>query len=295
MRPRDLAAYLCLAVAWGLSFLLLLKVVQAFGWVGAVTFRCFIAAAILLVLARVTRRSLDFPKNRTALAIVGATTVAGQLIGLSYAMPRIGTAMAAIFVASIPLLSMVISQVWGLERITPSRVAGLALGTLGLIMLVGFPAVPVTTAFLLGCAAMLFSTFSAAFGSNYASRHLSTTGPWEVTIGAFLAGGLITLPLLAVAPVPGVPQLLDYLYLIALAGLMSALTYVLYFGLVASIGATRAISVEFVVTLVAVLVGATVLDEPLTVLQIIGGVVIIAGCALVLGLVPARDKIPVSP
>ncbi|MGN7291701.1 DMT family transporter [Rhizobium sp. SAFR-030] len=295
MRPRDLAAYLCLAVAWGLSFLLLLKVVQAFGWVGAVTFRCFIAAAILLVLARVTRRRLDFPKNWTALAVVGATTVAGQLIGLSYAMPRIGTAMAAIFVSSIPLFSMVISQAWGLERITPTRVAGLTLGTIGLIMLVGFPAVPVTTPFLLGCGAMLFSTFSAAYGSNHASRHLSTTGPWEVTIGAFLAGGLMTLPLLAAVPVPGIPQLLDYVYLIALAGLMSALTYVLYFGLVASIGATRAISVEFVVTLVAVLVGATVLDEPLTLVQIIGGVVIIAGCALVLGLVPARDKIPVSP
>lgn len=79
--------------------------------------------------------------------------------------------------------------------------------------------------------------------------------------------------------------MVDYLYLVALAGLMSALTYVLYFGLVKSIGATAAISVEFVVTVVAVLVGALVLKEPLTVLQICGGLVIIVGCALVLGIV----------
>ena len=295
MRPRDLAAYLFLAVALGLSFLLLLQVVAAFGWVGAVTFRCFIAAAILIALARATRRRLVFPARFLPLAVVGATTVAGQLIGLSYATPLIGTAMAAIFVASIPLFSMVISRLWGLEPITPTRVVGLTLGTIGLLMLVGFPAVPITTPFLLGCAAMLFSTFSAAFGSNYASRHLRGTGPWEVTIGAFLAGGVMALPLLAVVPVPGVPQPIDYLYLVALAGLMSALTYVLYFGLVASIGATRAISVEFAVTVVAVLVGALVLDEPLTLMQIAGGAVIIVGCSLVLGLMPAKAKIPLQP
>ncbi len=165
------------------------------------------------------------------MAVVGATTVAGQLIGLSYATPRVGTAMAAIFVASIPLFSMVISRLWGLEAISPARVLGLTLGTIGLVMLVGFPAVPVTPEFLLGCAAMLFSTFSAAFGSNFASRHLAGTGPWEVTIGAFLSGGVIALPLIVVVPVPGMPQPIDYLYLVALAVIMSALTYVLYFGL----------------------------------------------------------------
>jgi drug/metabolite transporter (DMT)-like permease len=151
-------------------------------------------------------------------------------------------------------------------------------------MLVGFPAVPVTGAFLLGCAAMVGSTFSAAFGSNYASRHLSGSGPWEVTTGSFIAGGILTLPLLWFVPVPGTPSPVDYVYLVALAALMSALTYVLYFGLVKSIGATAAISVEFAVTVVAVLVGALVLDEPLTLLQLCGGVVIIIGCALVLGL-----------
>ena len=45
---------------------------------------------------------------------------------------------------------------------------------------------------------------------------------------------------------------------------MSATTYVLYFGLVARIGATRAISVEFVVTLVAVVIGALFLNEELS-------------------------------
>ena len=99
----------------------------------------------------------------------------------------------------------------------------------------------------------------------------------------------MTLPLLLVVPVPAMPGALDFLYLVIAGAGMSALTYVLYFGLVASIGATRAISVEFVVTVVAVLIGALALGEPLSVIQFVGGAVIIAGCALVLGLFrPAR-------
>lgn len=284
MRSRDFAAYAYLSLAWGLSFLLLLHVVDAFGWIGAVTLRSLIAGLLLLAIARLMGRRLDFSAGSIPFTIVGATTVAGQLVGLSYATPLIGTAMAAIFVATVPLFSMVIAQVWGLERITQARVLGLVLGAIGIVMLVGFPAVPVTGVFLIGCLAMIGSTFSAAFGSNYASRYLSETGPWEVTIGSFIAGGLLTLPLLWFVPVPGIPGGVDYLYLFALAALMSALTYVLYFGLVKSIGATAAISVEFVVTVVAVLVGALVLDEPLSALQILGGGVIIVGCALVLGL-----------
>lgn len=286
MRLRDVVVYVFLAIVWGLSFLVLMKAVEAFGWIGAVTLRALLASATLLGVARLIGRRLDFSLGWRPLFIVGATTVAGQLIGLSYAAPLIGTAMSAILVATIPLFSMVIGAVWGLEKITPGRLAGLVLGLIGIALLVGFPAVPVTPAFLAGCLSALFGSFSAAFGSNYASRWLGRAGSWEVTIGAFFFGGLMTLPLLLAVPVPGMPQATDLLYLLILACIMSALTYVLYFGLVASLGATRAISVEFAVTTVAVAIGALALGEPLSLVQVVGALVIVTGCAVVLGLFP---------
>jgi drug/metabolite transporter (DMT)-like permease len=288
---RQLLDYAALALIWGLSFVLVLNVVAAFGWVAAVAFRALVACSILVLLAVATRRRLAFGRW-WPLAVVGATTVAGQLIGLSYATPRIGTAMAAIFVGTIPLFSMVIGHAWGIERVTPWARLGLALGFGGIVLLVGFPAVPVSGAFVLGCASSLFGSVSAAFGSNYARRHLRTVGSWEQTIGAFLFGGLLTLPLLLVVPVPTDPRLLDVLYLVLLAALCSALAYVLYFRLVAEVGATLAVSVEFVVTMVAVVVGALLLGERLSVVQLIGGAVIVVGCALVLGLLPRRVASP---
>jgi drug/metabolite transporter (DMT)-like permease len=289
VQRRDLVDYATLSVVWGVSFIVLLRVVQAFGWVGAVTFRALIAGAVLVALAAATRRRLDFRVGWWPFAVVGATTVAGQLVGMSFATPRIGTAMAAIFVGTIPLFTMVIARLWGLERITSAGLLGLALGFGGIVLLVGFPAVPVTGAFLLGCLGSLLGSVSAAFGTNYARARLRAVGSWEVAAASFLFGGLVTLPLLLVVPVPTVPRVVDYVYLLLLGAVMSALAYVLYFRLVADLGATRAISVEFVVTAIAVLLGALVLDERLSVFQLVGAAVIVGGCALVLGLVPRRQ------
>jgi len=185
---------------------------------------------------------------------------------------------------------MILGQLWGLERITLRGLSGLLIGTAGILLLVGFPAVPVTSSFLIGCGASLLSSFSAAFGSNYASRHLRGVGSLEVTSAAFLFGGLMTLPLLLFVPVPAMPRAVDFLYLVVLSCVMSALTYVVYFRLVASIGATKTISVEFAVTVVAVLVGTMLLKEPLSAIQGFGAAAIVVGCVLVLDPFPRRAK-----
>ncbi len=291
MKPRDIADYVFLALVWGVSFLVLLKVVAAFGWIGGVAFRCFVAGMTLLVVALVTRRRLDFSSGWWHFAVVGATTVAGQLIGLSYSTPRIGTAMAAILVAAIPLFSMIIGQIWGLESLSMIGLTGLLLGIGGILLLVGFPAVVITGDFIMGCLASVLAAFCAAFGSNYASRYLRTVGSLEITMASFLWGGAMTLPLLIWVPVPRATVLEDIGYLLIAGAIMSALTYVIYFRLVASIGATRTITVEFAVTVVAVFVGTVFLGEPLTMIQLLGAVAIVAGCLLVLGLFPGLTRV----
>jgi drug/metabolite transporter (DMT)-like permease len=290
IHPRHIAGYAFLAVAWGLSFLVLLKVVEAFGWVAAVSFRGFVAAFTLWLAMRLTGGAQAPPIPRRHAIVVGGTTVALQLLFLSFATPLIGTAMAAILVATIPLFSLLIGYVWKLEKARFASIAGLGCGFCGLVLLVGFPAVPLTPLFLIGVLASLISAFSAAFGSNYVSRNLPDADPRQLTMAAFFWGGLLSLPLLPLVPVPGWPGPIDWLYLVISASVMSALTYVIYFWLVREIGATRAISVEFAVTLVAASVGIVFLGEPVTWPQILGGFGIIIGCALVLGLFEGRNR-----
>ena len=74
----------------GISFLVMLKVIHAFGWIGAVSIRALLASGVLYAVALATRRRLSFAAGWRAFTIVGATTVAGQLVGLSFATPLIG-------------------------------------------------------------------------------------------------------------------------------------------------------------------------------------------------------------
>ena len=289
MTPRQFAIYLFLAVTWGCSFVILLHVVAAFGWAGAVTLRSIIAGLLLLAAARITNRRLQFDGLWKDLAIVGATTVAGQLVFMSVGIPRIGTAMSSIFVAAIPLFSMVISQLWGLEQMSRRVLAGVGLGVAGILMLVGFPVEPVTQSFLFGCAASMLAAFFAAYGSNHVSRYLGSAGAFEITIASSIIGGLITLPAMLAVPVPRVPTPVDFGWLFALAAIISALNYTLYFKLVAEIGATKTISVEFLVTVVAVIIGTMLLGERLSAVQFAGAAIIICGCALVLGLFQPKE------
>ncbi len=294
MKPRDLANYSALALIWGFSFLLLVKTVPAFGWAGTTAFRAIIAGLTLFGLARGFGRQLNVFAHWQGLLVVAATTVVGQYVGIAIGAPRIGTAMSAILISTVPLFSMLISQAWGIERFSVGRIAGLLLGMAGVAMLVGFPQAPITEDFLFGVACCLLSCVSAAYGSVYASHRLKAADPWAITAGAFLSGGLLALPLLWFVPIVHVPLALDYVWLGLLGALISGIGYMLYFGLVSSIGATRAVSVEFVVTVIAVIVGNRILGETLSFTQLLGAATVIVGCALVLGLVPLRRQGPAS-
>lgn len=290
MKQRHLVTYAVLAIVWGLSFMVLVHVVKAFGWAGTVSFRAFTAGGALWIVALLTQRKLDFSCGWKPLAIAGFSTVVMQLAGIAYAAPRIGTAMTAIIVSAIPLFSMVVGRIAGIERLNPRGIVGLVMGFAGIVLLVGFPDAPLTPAFLLSCGISILGSFSAACGSLYVSTRLRNTDPWVVTIGSFLWGGAMTLPLVLFVPLPTVPGVTDFLWLLVLGLVTSALMYVLFYGLMRSIGPTKAISVEFAVTVVAVLAGTLILGERLSLLQVVGAVVIISGCSLVLGIWPGAKR-----
>ena len=290
MKSEITTKFSILALLWGVSFLLLLRVVEAFDWGAAISVRAFIASGSLFLLSLLLRRKLDFSVGIWHFAVLGATSVSFQLIGLSIAVPRIGTALTAILVGAIPLFSSVIGRLMKIEEIDQIGFIGLVLGFVGIIFLVGFPSAELGSEFFLGFFICLAGCISAAFGSNYSKLRLSNTGNWEQVIGAFFFGGLFTLPLLLFVPIkPGLNPS-DWVNMVALAVICSAFCYVIYFSLVLKIGATRSISVEFLVTVVAVLIGAFYLNEAISLIQLFGAVLVVLGSILILDLLSLSDR-----
>jgi len=290
MKSEISTKFTILALLWGVSFLLLLRVVEAFDWAAAISVRAFIASGSVLLLAAIIRKKLDFSIGVKHFALLGLTSVTFQLIGLSLAVPRIGTALTAILVGAIPLFSSVIGRLMKIENIDRSGFIGLLLGFVGIIFLVGFPSGEFGDQFFLGFFVCLFGCMSAAFGSNYSKLKMSSVGNWEQVIGAFFFGGLFTSPILLFVPITAGLVPMDWLYMVSLAVFCSAFCYVIYFSLVSKIGATRSISVEFLVTVVAVLIGAFYLNEAITIIQLFGAALVILGSILILDLFSISKK-----
>ncbi len=79
--------------------------------------------------------------------------------------------------------------------------------------------------------------------------------------------------------------LLAALAVAALGALGSGVAYLLYFALIASAGASRAILVTYLVPAFALVYGAALLDEPVTSIALTGLGLVLAGTALATGLV----------
>ncbi len=270
---------------WGASFYWLAISIPEFGWAATVSFRAFVASALLVVIAFATRRKLEFHNAWKHFAVLGFASVGMNLGGMNFAMTRLGASLTAILVTTIPLYSLLIEWVWHKKRPTFTMLAGLIIGFLGVVILIGFTPQKIDGAFMLGFLGSVIASTGFAFGGSYAKVHTPHVGSYEQTIGTFLFGGLFTLPLVILVPLNNVPPSWKAIgALVTVAATASSLAYILYFKLVDEIGATKALSTEFLVPVVAVILGSVLLHETITTVQLVGAGVIFIGCALVLGL-----------
>lgn len=291
MTLRQFNMYFWTFFFWGASFLWLAIAIPEYGWVGAVSIRSFIASAALVLIAFVSGRKLKFDAKPQRFALLAFFSVACNLGGMSFAIIHLGTSLTAILVCTIPLYSLLIESIWHKRLPTPVMVVGLLLGFSGVVILIGFTPQAVNAHFWLGMLGSTIASVGFAMGGSYANMKLPKVGSWERTIGNFFFGGLLTLPLFLIAPMPVIPPSLKATAaLITVAVTASSLAYVLYFKLVDEIGPTKALTTEFMVPVVAVIIGYLLLDETMTMNQLLGATIIITGCALVMGFVPKRFK-----
>ena len=111
--------------------------------------------------------------------------------------------------------------------------------------------------------------------------------PFANAHGSMWAAALLLAPVAALSPVPAMPATPVLLAVLALAILCSGVAYLLYFRLVADLGAASALTVTFLIPVFGVLWGHLVLGEPLGWSTLVGALVVIVGTALVTGFQPA--------
>ena len=110
-----------------------------------------------------------------------------------------------------------------------------------------------------------------------------------VAFGTLVWATLFVLPFgLADASMLGWEALLSVLYLGVAA---TGAAYLLYFGLIAGAGASKAVLVTYLVPSLALVYGAVFLDETVTALSLVGLALVLTGVALGTGTVPKSEPV----
>ena len=292
MKPRDLLNLFVLAALWGASFLFMRLGAQAFGPVALVFLRVAGASLLLLpwLLARGETSALR--AHWRPVAVVGLVNSAGPFLLFAVASLVMTAGLMAVFNATAPLWAALIAWLWLRERLKPQRVLGLAVGFAGVLWLswgkadlrpaAAWGAVGISPA--LGIAACIGATLLYGLGANLARRQLHGVPPMAVAAGSQAAcAAALALPAWWCWPVHN-PPLQAWLAVTLLAVLCTGLAYVLYFRLIANVGATKAISVTFLIPAFAMAWSWLVLSELPTPTMLAGATVVLLGTGLSTGL-----------
>lgn len=300
MKARDLTDLLLLAAIWGASFLFLRMAVPAFGAAPLAFVRVAGAALCLLPLLLMRGEAGVLRQRWPALLLLGLTNSALPFLCFGYAVHLLPAALAAIFNAATPLTTALIAWAWLGDPLNRWRSVGLALGFAGVAGLALYKSMSATgvgggsalgalqfdapTALAIG--ACLLGTLFYGHAGNFAKRHLAGVPAMAMAAGTQLAAAAaLAVPAALTWPATA-PGPRDWAAAAGLAVLASGLAYILYFRLITRVGPTGAASVTFLVPVFATGWGALFLDEQPTWPMAIGGAVILAGTALVLGLLP---------
>lgn len=288
MPAKDLRTLFILATLWSGSFLFMLLAVHDFGAAPLILVRVGVSALVLLVVAAAMGKLSDLRQHWRKIFVGGIISVALPFLFYAWAAQSLTASFMVIINALTPLFGGLVARVWLGERLTRARLLGLALGFGGILLLV------YDNLSLSGggngwaIAAAAAAPFCYGLAGSYTTKYLQGVDPIALAAGSVAASTIVLLPF-ALWTWPSTPIPLDaWGAAIALAVLCTAIAYILFFRLVVRVGASRTMTVTFLVPPLGVLWGVLFLDETITLNLVIATTIVLCGTLLATGFIGGK-------
>jgi drug/metabolite transporter (DMT)-like permease len=281
VKRRDVLLLLLLSSIWGSSFLFIKLAVDelepsvvAFG-------RLFIGAVFLLALLPGRGGLSPLRGHLAPILILAALNNAVPFWLLGFAETRLDSGLTAVIQAAAPIFTVILaSRIDATQRVTGARLIGVALGFVGVALLVGVQ----SGGNLVAALAVLGVALCYASSVLYAGLTVKGIPPLQVSIGQLGCAAVMMAPFALTQLPSSSPPAQTWLAVLALGVLGSGIAYLLYFAIIASDGASRAILVTYLVPAFALVYGAVFLDETVTAVALTGLALVLTGTALATGL-----------
>lgn len=293
MSPALALEFLLLGALWGSSFLFMRLGAAEFGALPTAGLRVALAALFLLPVFLVRGVWADFRQRAGAILFVGLLNSGIPFALFAFAVMHISTGLTSILNATVPLTGALVAWLWLKDRPGGSRMLGLAIGFIGVVLLVvgkaGFSAADLsdaqTRATLWPMGACLLATLCYGIAASFTKRYLMGAHPLATATGSQIGATLgLALPTFWLWP-PTPVSLGAWGALAAVALFCTAMAYILYFRIIEQAGPSKALTVTFLIPVFALFYGVLFLDEVITPWMLVCGGVIVCGTALSTGLV----------
>ncbi|MET4210437.1 DMT family transporter [Bradyrhizobium sp. LA2.1] len=272
---RDWSLLAVLSVLWGGSFFFNGAALRELPPLTLVLLRVALGAAILLPLLRM--QGIGLPKGMAGWKPFVAIGLLNNVIPFSLIVlgqTYIPSGLASILNATTPLFTVMVMAAAGEEALQMRRVAGVALGLAGVIILRGWETRPGQGLGILLC---LGGAFSYGFAALAARRLLKDTPPLGTATFQLMASTVMMAIVAGAMEQPwhlSMPGLTTWLAVLGLAALSTALAYIVFFQILRRSGATNVMLVTLLIPVTAILLGWLVLGEPISAREIAGAIVI---------------------
>jgi drug/metabolite transporter (DMT)-like permease len=252
-----------LCVIWGIPYFLIKVAVAEVPPLLVAWCRVALAAGILLPIAWKRGALGPLRGHSAALCAFALVEFAIPLAAIASGEQWISSSVTGILIATVPLWVVLLARSFGVhEWLGVRRMAGLALGFVGVVTLLGFGTISGPKGWA-GVLFMLTAALGYAVGPLIIQRHLrelDAVGPLAVCLG--LATAMLTLPAMGTLPSHW-PSAAAVASLLVLGILCTAIAMLLMFYLVSQAGASRASLITYINPAVASLLGVGLLDEHL--------------------------------
>jgi drug/metabolite transporter (DMT)-like permease len=278
MTLRVWLAFLALCVIWGIPYFFIKKAVVEVSPLLVAWGRITLGALVLLPIAWQTGALRNLSKHLGWLVLFALVELVGPFWLIALGEQSISSSLAGILLSAVPLTVVMIAPLMGVqERLSARRWAGLAIGLVGVVALLGIDSLHGAHEWL-GAGCILLATLGYALGPLIIQRHLSDVQPLGVVAASTAVGSLVLL-IPAIVTAPTVWPSTSALTSVAILGVVcTALGLVLFVYVISNAGASRAAVVTYVNPAVAVLLGVWILDERFGVGAGVGLVLILLGC-----------------
>jgi drug/metabolite transporter (DMT)-like permease len=278
---------LLLAAMWGASYLFIKVAVDDIPPAAMTEFRVLGAGALLFAyLAWRMGTSRAVAELRAAwkpCVVLGVINAAVPMGLVAWGETHIDSSVAGIAQSTVPLFTFLLAaRFLPHEPIGLVRIAGVAIGFLGVAFLAGFPAEG-GWGVLAGTRAVVLSSLSYASGGVYGQLKVRDIRGPVLATGNMLAAAVILLPLALLDPPTEMPGTTA---LAGLAGLILIPTFagqLLLFRVLRLFGSRKLSIVTYLMPAFAVAYGAVLLSEPVTAAMIAGFALIVVGAAFASG------------